>query len=267
MTADARALGALDPQGPAEELPAAIVVDWERAGKRHRQAEALARIGTDTMIAPDTADDLARVVATAPVPVVCRVDGAGAGLADDVALAASCGAAVVLVPMVRRLAELEVALDAAPSGTRVATMIETPEAVDLAGALADLPLAFAYVGLMDLALARQSRTIFSALVDGTVERVAEACGGTVPLGVAGLTVPGGGTPLPVGLLHGELARLGCALSFLRRSFLRDVGGNPLGPAIAAIRADAAAAAARTAGAVARDRAAFVEAVRALEHAP
>ncbi len=44
----------------------------------------------------------------------------------------------------------------------------------------------------------------------------------VPFGVAGLTRVGAGAPVPTRLLTAELARLGAAFTFLRRSFLADV---------------------------------------------
>ncbi len=44
-------------------------------------------------------------------------------------------------------------------------------------------------------------------------------------GVAGLTLPGGGVPVPSELLAAELVRLGADFTFLRRSFTADMAGR------------------------------------------
>ncbi len=43
----------------------------------------------------------------------------------------------------------------------------------------------------------------------------------IPYGFGGLTLPEKGSPIPCKLLMGELMRLGCNFSLLRRSFLAD----------------------------------------------
>jgi hypothetical protein len=47
----------------------------------------------------------------------------------------------------------------------------------------------------------------------------------VPFGVGGLTLPGGGFPVPGDLLAAELVRLGTDFTFLRRSFTADMAGR------------------------------------------
>ena len=89
------------------------------------------------------------------------------------------------------------------------------------------PLSRLYVGLNDLMIDRRSPTLFAALVDGTVERVRGAVPARIPFGVAGLTLPERGYPVPCRLLAAELARLDAAFTFLRRSFIADVAGRDL----------------------------------------
>jgi hypothetical protein len=131
--------------------------------------------------------------------------------------------------MVRSVREVEKILDQVGGRAGLGILIETVEAVTLAAPLGQLPLTRVYVGLNDLAIARGAASIFAAILDGTVERVRQQI--TVPFGFGGLTLPNRGAPVPCRLLLGEMARLACDFSFLRRSFRRDAQG--VGPAKAA----------------------------------
>jgi hypothetical protein len=204
----------------AEGGIAAIVVDWERIGKRDRQSSA------DTQIGHDTVEDLIRVRAATSLPLICRVDNYAPTLGEQIGVALSGGANEILLPMVRSVNEVEKVLDLVVGRAGVGILIETIEAVALAERLAQLPLSRVYVGLNDLAIARGAASIFSAVLDGTVERVRKHI--TVPFGFGGLTLPNRGTPIPCRLLLGEMARLRCGFSFLRRSFHRDA--HAVGPA-------------------------------------
>lgn len=241
-------------------------MDWERKGKAERQALAEARIGTDTQIGADTAEDLARVVAAHPGPVICRINAVGPHSAGEVERAARLGATEVLVPMVRRVDEVEAVLRVAGGTVGVGVMVETVDAVERAAQLARLPITRAYVGLMDLALDRGSSSIFDAVVDGTLERVRTQM--DVPFGFGGLTVPGGGDPVPTALLLGEMARLGCGFTFLRRTFIADIDARRIdaGEGVRAIRRAATLAAARTDADVRDDRRRLVECIAPLDEA-
>jgi hypothetical protein len=249
--------------GDPREVPAAIVVDWEQAGKPERQAASTSQIGIDTDLHADTHADLATARALTDLPIICRINAVGARTREEVQLAAELGAEEVLVPMVRCPAEVEAALDACDGRLALGIMVETADAVSAIGALAAFPLARAFVGLMDLAIDRGTPSVFSSLVDGTVERALQGLG-PVPYGFGGMTVPHRGHPIPSRLLMGEIVRLGCSFSFLRRSFLRDVGPGGAGPAIAAIRDTVHDLAARSTTEVELDHKAFVERVERLE---
>lgn len=240
--------------GPAVEGGvAAIVVDWERRGKAERQ------LGADTAIAEEDAGDLERVRAATGARIVCRIDQPGPWSEEQAACAADLGADEVLVPMVRRRADVEPVLAAVGGRCGVGLLIETEEAVAAAAELATLPLSRVYVGLNDLAIERRSTSLFAPFADGTLDALREAVGG-VPFGVGGLTVPGGGRPIPVELILGELARLRVDFTFLRRSFWRDVEGRDAAEAVRAIRAAASAAAARGPAEIEADRRRLLDAL-------
>jgi hypothetical protein len=198
----------------------AVVVDWERSFKHERQRHALELLGFHTQIEPCPPMDLRPTVQASTVPVLCRIDAWDGHGSADLELAYESGVTEVILPMVRSLEEVERALEQADGRLGVGVMIETVAACDIAEALAALPLSRAYLGLMDLALERRTPDIFTALRDGTLNRVAEACT-DIPFGFAGLTVPGSGFPLPTEELAAEMLRVGASFTFLRRSFLAD----------------------------------------------
>ncbi len=236
-----------------------IVVDWEWRGKDLRQANA----GTE--INAHTADDLRAVRAATSALVVCRINAFGPHTADEVERAIEAGADEVLLPMVRSPVEVGEVLRLARGRCGVGILIETLDAARSAPELARLPVSRVYVGLNDLAIERRTPTIFTALADGTVERVRRAF--DVPFGVAGLTLPEAGYPLPCRLLIGELMRLGCGFSFLRRSFHRDTAALDVAVEVPRLRGALAQARSRSARQIERDRDELVGRVRALDVEP
>ncbi len=246
-----------DPETVARHAAAGVdgfVVDWERIGKDVRQA------GADTEINPDTPGDLRRVRAATRARLLCRLNGFGPWTPAEVEDAVAGGADEVLLPMVRGPEEAAGAIALARGRCGVGVLIETVEAVRAARELARLPLSRVYVGLNDLAIDRKSRSIFEPLVDGVVDGIRPLF--EVPFGLAGLTVPEGGAPIPCRLLIGAMARLGCTFSFLRRSWRRDTRGLDPAPVVAGIRSAFAGATRRGADEVACDQADLAAAVLA-----
>jgi hypothetical protein len=229
-----------------------IVVDWERLGKRERQA------GADTEIRADTPADLAAVRRATRARILCRVEGPGRYAVAQIERAIELGADEVLVPMVRAPEQAERAIEQAAGRCGVGILVETEDAVQSAAELGSLPLSRVYVGLNDLMIDRERSSLFEPLVDGTVEAIRGHFG--MPFGVAGLTLPALGSPIPCSLLIAEMARLQCDFSFLRRSFLRDVDRGAIGPGLADIRAAIDEARERGPGAVERDRSRLASAV-------
>ena len=232
----------------------AIVVDWETRGKVERQA------GADTEINADSLDDLRRVRAATRATVICRINAVGPTTVEEVAGAAREGADEILVPMVRTPGDVERVLALAPAGVRVGILIETVDAVAEAAMLAGLPLSRVYVGLNDLAIERRSSSIFAALADGTIDRLRPLF--PMPFGFGGLTLPERGCPIPCRLLIGEMARLECGFSFLRRSYKRDMRGRVPQAEIPRLRAALEQARRRSRGEVIADTRALHECVTA-----
>lgn len=237
---------------------AGIVIDWEFRDKPERQS------GFDTQINRDTPADLAAIRAALPgAHVLCRINGPGPALGPEIDAAIEAGASEILLPMVRDPREAEAAL--VRSGIPVGILIETAAAATRAADFATLPLARVYVGLNDLAIDRRSRSLFTALADGTVDRIREALP-SVPFGVAGLTLPDRGDPIPCRLLTAELARLNCHFTFLRRSFLRDTARRDLTVEVPRIHEAFSQARDRESEKVSTDRQEFIGATRLAAHA-
>jgi hypothetical protein len=135
----------------------------------------------------------------------------------------SRGADEILLPMVRNAEEVDRTLDLVAGRCDVGILIETQDGVDRAAELARRPLSRIYVGLNDLRIDRRSTVLFGPLVDGTVDAVRAVVTG--PFGVAGLTLPECGAPVPAELVAAELVRLGADFTFLRRSFTADMAGR------------------------------------------
>jgi len=232
-----------------------VVVDWERRGKRRRQA------GSDTQINADTAGDLAAVRAATGGRLVCRVNGWGRWSAAEIDLAVALGADEILLPMVRRPEEVDAAVDGVAGRCGLGILVETSDALRRADELLRRPLSRVYVGLNDLMIDRGCGSLFAALVDGSLDRVADrAAAAGIPFGVAGLTVPEGGHPVPCRLLAGEMGRLSASFTFLRRSFHADTAGRDLQVEVPRILAMTDAVRLRDADQIAADRAALAAAV-------
>lgn len=237
----------------AEAVPAGVatvVVDWEHDGKAERQASR------DTEVNNHTVEHLRAVRALTHGRVLCRINAYGPGTREEVERAVD-GADELLLPMVRTAEEVERTLALVDGRAGLGILVETCAAVAAADELAKLPLSRVYVGLNDLSIERGTATIFAPLVDGTLDEVRERFAGA-HFGFGALTLPEAGSPIPCRLLLGEIARLRCDFTFLRRSFYRDVAGRDVAAEVAGIQTAVRTAFARDEQAVARDRSELVE---------
>lgn len=91
----------------------------------------------------------------------------------EVEAAISTGADEILVPIVRTPDEVCWVLRLTRERCGVGILVETIDAINCSEELGRLPLSRVYVGLNDLAIERKTPNIFTALVDGTVERLRE----------------------------------------------------------------------------------------------
>ncbi len=237
----------------------AVIVDCEYIGKEARQA------GADTEINHHTFADVECVRASTPARVLCRINRYGAVTRSEVEQAIAAGANEILLPMVQTPTEVEQVLDQVRGRCGVGILVETVPALGVLAELGRLPLSRVYLGLNDLGIARKTPNIFTAVADGTLEYVRQHI--HVPFGFGGVTLPERGYPIPCNLLIGELARLNCSFTFLRRSFWADMRGRDLMIEVPRIREALHAAAQRPAATVARDRSALYEAIATWNPAP
>ena len=233
----------------------AVIFDVEQRGKRERQRTF------DTSISVASIDALPAFVADSRISPICRLDPWGETSPRQIDVAIEAGVSALILPMAKTLEEVDGFTAAIGGRTKAGLMVETPEMLLLHPHLAHRELNLVYVGLHDLAIARNDRNLFAPLIDGTVEWVREALP-NVSLGVAGATDPRFGAPIPFPLLAAEMSRLGIDFTFLRRSFITDVPASGIRTAVESIRALWRALAQRSAHAVLMDRLRFSEAVAA-----
>ena len=198
----------------------AFVVDWE---DRTADLARSACIGSD---APDSPADLALLAGFAEVRRVCRVNPMGGNSRHEIDLAIATGATHILLPMVETAYEVDRLLAIVADRAKAGIMIETTVACDNATELSRMPLDFVYVGLLDLAISKGEGNVFRPLADGTAMYLRDLFHQT-QFGIGGLTVVDRGHPVPCLALMGELSRLRCDFTFVRRSFKRDIVGRDM----------------------------------------
>lgn len=236
-----------------------VIVDWEEQGKHERQA------AHDTEINLDTVEDLQRLAAAVELPITVRVNG-GARAHEELEVALDHGARILMLPMATSASEVERFVARVRGRAQTLIQIETQALVDRVSDLCSVGWDYAFIGLNDLMITRRGRWLWEPLLDGTVESIYQALPGR-SVGFGGVTVVGGGHPLRFTALLQEMARLGCSLSFLRRTFRREIVGRDVAAELDAVRAAWRAAQRRTPAAVAADHAEFLGTLRGLRPAP
>lgn len=249
------ALFTTDPETALEAKSAGInrvVVDWETAGKASRQS------GYSTEINNDCPDHVREIAGRLSIPVLVRIDHVDQSQVDrDIEVAIDCGAESIMFPMARTLSQVERFVDQIAGRARSVVQIETQDLVERIDDLSQIGWDSVYIGLNDLMISRKANWLWTPVLDGTVDRIFESLTGR-QVGFGGVTVIGGGSPIPFPLLFAEMARLGCSMSFLRRSFNKEIVGRDMVKEITAIRALWDALVNRDEEAVARDRESLTE---------
>lgn len=192
--------------------------------------------------------------------VICRVNPWCAASPQELSMAIDSGADELLLPKVRRISDVEAALQIIDGRVPLGIVVETPEAIAVAGSLAAMPISRVHIGLNDLAAALGHGHPFLAIIDGTVESILTSF--EQPSGFGGLTLPERGSPYPCHLLMGELLRLRCSFSLLRRSFLQDTTPSDAAHALDQIRAALELSARRDRHVIQQESVDFADRVRA-----
>lgn len=191
-----------------------FIVDWENKGKRFRQSIY------NTQVNQHRAEDLALVRTQTHKKLICRLNGPEFLTIPEIELAIDLGADELLIPMVTSSEEVCRILDQVKERVKVGVMLETEESLKQIRSLNQLPLCRFFVGLNDLSIQRKTRNLFQPIIDGTIEQLRPQI--SLAFGMAGLTHPDLGAPVPCRLLIREMKRYRCSFAFLRRSFYKDL---------------------------------------------
>ncbi|MBK7208242.1 MAG: aldolase [Elusimicrobia bacterium] len=193
-----------------------VFVDLEVLGKHERQGHR------DTLISSHSLADAAKVrSALGGGELLVRLNPVHPGSEAEIDGAIAAGADLVMLPMFKTLAEVERVAHRIAGRCRFVPLVETPAALDLVPALTRTKgVDELYLGLNDLHMGLGRDFMFELLIDGTVERFADACrsAGT-PFGFGGVA------RVDEGLVSGRLvlsehARLGSSSVILSRTFHR-----------------------------------------------
>lgn len=205
-----------------------VIIDWELKDKESRQA------GYDLETNNDSAQDVSHLAKHLDIPVTVRINALGSHTNDELNCAIKNGAKIVMLPMAKSYKEVGEFLRLVNRRAKTIIQVETPQLVHEVDKISQLGWDYVYIGLNDLMIGRGGSCIWEAVADGTVEFVCRELRGR-KYGFAGITVLGGGEPIRFGLILHELIRLGCSMSFLRRSFKKEILDRDWESEIKAIR--------------------------------
>ncbi len=228
-----------------------IIIDWERKGKLERQSQY------DTEINNHNPQELEQLTTNLKIPITVRVNPLGTDTIEEINLALDKGAKIIMLPMAKTPQEVEKFVDLVDGRAKTIIQIENQSLVSHCADLNDIAWDYAYIGLNDLMISRSQNWLWQPLADKTVEQIFTILKDR-QVGFAGVTVIGGGYPLPFIELLREMARLGCHLTVVRRSFKQEVVGRDLEAEIEAIRAVWRASCLRNVDAIETDHNKFCE---------
>lgn len=158
--------------------------------------------------------------------VICRVNALGKHTAREIDQATEAGARALLFPMVRSASEVETLGSMIPAGVGFGVMIETPAVLDDVVHFGNLGVEFSFFGLLDFWKFSSRGSLFSPIVDGTIEQCRADLDG-VRFGFGGLTLSGFGSPIPDYLVKSSLVAIGADFSMMRKSFFSALGHSSL----------------------------------------
>jgi hypothetical protein len=227
-----------------------VIVDWESKEKIERQE------GSNFETNLDTPQDVVRLSSNLKIPVTVRINSLSKTTQSEIDCALVSGAKIIMLPMAQSVDDVKIFLNYIGNRAKTIVQIETPSLVKQVCELKNLPWDYIYLGLNDLMIARGQHSIWEAVIDGTVEQLCTALKGR-SYGFGGSTIVGGGDPIPQVLLLNELVRLGGSLSFMRRTFKKELLDRDLKFEMNALRAFVNASQGRGSQAIVRDHKAFL----------
>lgn len=229
-----------------------VIVEWEAIDRESFPLQSQPTVTSEML------ESLHRVRRCQDAWVICRLNPFHSHIHEEVTKAIAVGANEIWLPKVRSLKEVETVLNQINNQAHLGIVIETVTAIEISSQLAQLPLRRVHIGVNDLASELKNPHPFLAIADGTIERI--LANFTVPCGFGGLTLPERGYPFPCRLLMGELTRLRCSFSLLRRSFIADTVGKDLAREISQIKTALHRAATRNYAQIKRDKEEFSQLV-------
>lgn len=206
-----------------------IVIDWENKGKSNRQNHY------NTQISIHDSTDLEAVAKKNISKIICRINGPEYWSKDEINNAIGLGATELLVPMIKSEEEVDYVLNIVSSRVKVGVMLETNKALAIAKQLNEMDVHRFFVGLNDLAIERASRNLFLPLVDGTIDELRPKI--SKRFGIAGLTHPNSGEPIPCNYLIKQMKHYQASFGFLRRTFYKDLSRYTVSEIINSLRVE------------------------------
>ena len=188
----------------------------------------------DTETNYDTPEDVRKLSKALTIPVTVRVNKVGEYTPAEVECAIENGARILMLPMARTIDDVKNFLNIVSQRAKTIIQIETVCLASQVSELSRLDWDYVYIGLHDLMIERGGRVIWEAVIDGTVQKIFESLKGR-SYGFGGITVLGGGDPINFEYILHELTRLNCSLSFLRRTFKKEIMDRNMETEIKALR--------------------------------
>lgn len=223
-----------------------IMIDWEQKTAESETADG----------SVDTTQDLEQLVSELEIPISVRINGTKDGLEDEVNIACDYGAQYIMFPMATHEDEIHKFIELVNGRAQTIIQIETQQLVNRLDKIRNIQWDYAYIGMLDLASSRGEDSIWPLLLDHTIENIVTTLRGR-SVGFGGITVVGGGSPVPFTMLLHEMTRLSCAFSFMRRSFKRELKDRDFNAEVDAVRSLIKASRARGHSAITEDHSTFM----------
>lgn len=199
-----------------------IFVDMEYIGKEERQA------GMNTVKSHHTFQDIkniSTVTRSGNAQLLVRVNPIHEATKEycsskeEIEIAISCGADIIMLPMFKSCKEVERFLEIVAGKVKTMLLLETKEAAEKIDEIISIDgFDELHIGLNDLHLSYGKKFMFELLADGTVDRLADKLNDkAIRFGFGGIARLGYGT-LPAEYVIAEHYRLNSQAAILSRSF-------------------------------------------------